>query len=97
MPEADTAKLNNYLDAVSLVQANRFIVKGELPLDSLIKAGPEFSIQITDIANRNYVLEVYLPTQKGAEPLARLNEETWLVLSRANREAIGRKRTYFGK
>lgn len=94
MPAADTARLNNYLDAVSLVQANRFITTEP---DSLVKAEPSFTIQVADIANRSYMLEVYPSGQKATEFPARLNGETWLVLSRASLEEIDRKRTYFGK
>lgn len=98
LPAADTARLNTYLDGVSLVQANRFVTPGEFPyLDSLIASGPEFKIQISDIARRTYQLEVYPPTEKNTVFLARLNGEVMLLLSRANREAIGRKRTYFVK
>jgi hypothetical protein len=98
MPAADTAKLNTYLDAVSLVQANRFVAENEFSeFDSLIAGGSEFTLQIEDIANRKYILEVYPVMEKNTQLLARLNRETLLLLSSANREAISRKRSYFGK
>jgi Domain of unknown function (DUF4340) len=97
MPTADTAKLNTYLDAVSLVQANRFVAENEFSeFDSLIAGDPEFTLKIEDIANRKYILEVY-PTGRNTQLLARLNQETLLLLSPANREAISRKRSYFGQ
>ncbi|MCW5911754.1 MAG: DUF4340 domain-containing protein [Cyclobacteriaceae bacterium] len=97
LPAADTTRLNNYLDAVSLVQASRFVQPSEFKyLDSLVQAGPEFTIRVSDIANRNYSLEVYPVTEKNTVRLARLNGETVLLLNRADREAIARTRSYFG-
>ncbi len=98
LPNADTTKVNNYLDAVSLLQANRFVQPTDFNyLDSLIQVGPEFSIQISDIANRNYLLEVYPIADKNTACLARLNKETMVLLTRADRESIARSKAYFGK
>ncbi|MBN8578441.1 MAG: DUF4340 domain-containing protein [Cytophagales bacterium] len=98
LPQADTAKVNSYLDAVSLVQANRFVQPTEIRyLDSLLQAGPEEIITITDLANRNYSLEIYPVTGGNNTCLARLNGEAILVLTQSNRDAITRTRSYFGK
>lgn len=98
LPAADTTKVNNYLDAVSLLQANRFVKPTDFNyLDSLVQVGPEFSIRISDIASRNYLLEVYPITEKNTVCLARLNQETIVLLTRADREAIARTKAYFNQ
>ena len=58
--QADTTKLNDYLDAVSLIQASRFIPNEEKEkFDSLFRQKPDYTIQVSDIANRSLSLSVY--------------------------------------
>lgn len=60
LAESDTTKLNDYLDAVSLIKGHRFLTSGQSPVyDSLAKTTPEFSVVVTDIANRTYEIEVF--------------------------------------
>jgi hypothetical protein len=56
--EADTAKLNSYLDQVSLLMAEEYIRPGRLT-DSISSTQPILNLSIYDIANRKYELSVY--------------------------------------
>ncbi len=50
----DTAKLNSFLDAVSLLTVNEYT-----NLDTLAEMNPVVTIQVADIADRKYMLSVF--------------------------------------
>lgn len=58
LPQADTAKLNNFLDAVSLLTVEEYISEPGLT-DSLLSQEPEMAIRVTDVGNRTFDLQVY--------------------------------------
>jgi len=96
LAQADTTKLNDYLDAVSLINGARFVSPGESSAyDSLLKTIPAFSILVTDIANRTYQLEVFPPALGEMAILGRLNRESPVVFNRKEIALISRKRSYF--
>jgi hypothetical protein len=96
LPEADTTKLNDYLDAVSLINGVRFVSAGESKVyDSLLLTTPDFTILVTDIANRKYQLEVFPPAVGETAILGRLNRESPVVFNRKEIALISRKRSYF--
>jgi hypothetical protein len=95
-PEADTSRVNDYLDAVSLLRAYRFVEKGESAyIDSLIKTTPAYWIEVTDIANRSYGLNVFgaLPGQPLV--VGSLPGGTAVLLAREDEGKINRTRSYF--
>ncbi len=96
LAESDTTKLNDYLDAVSLIRGSRFLSTGESRVyDSLLQTIPEFSVVVTDIANRTYEIEVYPAIKSTGEIVARMNNETGVVFDRKEIALIARKRSYF--
>jgi len=96
LAEADTTKLNDYLDAVSLINGVRFVSDGESRVyDSLLQTKPDFTILVTDIANRTYQLEVFPPAVGEEAILGRLNRESPVVFNRKEIALISRKRSYF--
>jgi hypothetical protein len=58
--QVDTAKLNTYLDRVSLLTVVRYDTNPGLT-DSLTSIQPEAKIVVTDIANRQYTLSLFRP------------------------------------
>jgi hypothetical protein len=58
MPEADTAKLNNFLDDVSLLTVEEYLREPELS-DSLQRRQPQLEIRVTDVGNRTYRLRMF--------------------------------------
>lgn len=56
MAEADTTRLNDFLDAVSLLSAQEFT---ETVPDTLRESEPIMRIVVKDVANRQYSLELY--------------------------------------
>jgi hypothetical protein len=58
MPEADTAKLNNFLDDVSLLTVEEYVSEPELR-DSLLGRQPQLEIRVTDIGDRTYRLQMF--------------------------------------
>jgi hypothetical protein len=95
-PAADTTRLNDYLDAVSLVQAMRYLPKGGSTVyDSLLTGAPSYTIQAIDIANRTYVLDVYPPIRGESAILAKVNGDQPLLMRKEEAEKISRSRSYF--
>ena len=64
MTSVDTAKLNSFLDRVSLLQAEEFRSKAELGLDK-----PVMVITIEDVASRKYEVEIFPPSNGRAKGL----------------------------
>lgn len=58
LAEADTAKLNTFLDALSLLTVDEYIPEPKLS-DSLRQTDPVASFLVTDVANRSYRLRLY--------------------------------------
>lgn len=58
MPDADTAKLNDFLDDVSLLTVEEYLTEPELS-DSIQQNQPQLEIRVTDIGNRTYQLRIF--------------------------------------
>ncbi len=60
LPNADTTKLNNYLDAISLLTVDQYVNKDEvMGYDSLIKSRPILELLVTDVSRKRYSLLLY--------------------------------------
>jgi hypothetical protein len=92
---ADTAKLNGYLDAVSLLFARRFVDAQDTHADSVVATGPLARLEIRDIADRAYVLELFRPSPLNQEVIGRLGDGQRVALDKADVAELVRKRDYF--
>lgn len=93
--DTDTARLNSYLDEVSLMTADEFYVAGSSgALDSVLKTRPAFEIRVEDISGRTYDLAVFPPVVREPQIAARLNGEP-IVLSREKAAILAKKMRYF--
>jgi hypothetical protein len=90
LPLADTTKLNNYLDAVSLAQGDRIVSKEDASLSE--SATPDFQIEVNDIANRSFLLKVFT---KPDQAIGQFNDSTFFLLNPGVIENIGRRKNYF--
>ncbi|MDZ4714596.1 MAG: hypothetical protein SH819_03920 [Cytophagales bacterium] len=90
--QVDTTKLNDYLDAVSLLVARRF-VNGRS--DSLPAVKPAARIDITDIADRTYSLELFPAGAKDTEVYGRMADGQRVAFDRDVVTALLRRRGYF--
>jgi hypothetical protein len=96
IPQADTTKLNDYLDAVSLVQVTRFLPKEELvAYDSVFSSAPYYSIEVTDIANRAYRLDLYLPRKQDTAVAGKINDGQAVLIGREDFIRLDRKKSHF--
>jgi hypothetical protein len=92
----DTTKLNDYLDAVSLLNADQFLKPGVSPLyDSLVKTRPAFRIEIKDIADKTYSLDIFTPLKNDPSVLGKIEENQPVIFNPNNILPIARKRNYF--
>lgn len=95
LPAADTTRLNDFLDAVSLLQVNRFLSAQEKNQLDSTSMTPEFTIEVTDIANRSYLLEVYPQQVDNLVRLGRVNRESLGRIAKKDIDRIARKRSNF--
>jgi hypothetical protein len=94
--EIDTTKLNDYLDAVSLLSTEQFIKPGFSSVyDSLLKTNASFRIEVRDIADKTYSLELFAPIKNDPDILGRLDEEHPVIFNRNNILPIARKKGFF--
>ena len=89
----DTTKLNDYLDRISLLQANRFGT--EQDKNALLLKTPSYRISVMDIADKVYSLWLY--DQNEGEVAGLLNESECLFFNPNQIANIVKKRVYFKK
>jgi hypothetical protein len=93
--EADTTRLNNYLDAVSLLFATRFIPITDPKTDSLAKISPAAQITVTDIGRNSYSLELFASSKNDREIYGRLGNGEIVALDKNDVGEIIRRKDYF--
>lgn len=95
MPEADTARLNNFLDDVSLLTVEEYVTEPELS-DSIKRQRPQLEIRVTDIGNRTYKLQLFNfgPRQ---EVFGVIQEGQAALFSRRKYTSLFKPRSFFMK
>lgn len=95
LAETDTARLNTYLDHVSLLTVDEYVSATGVR-DSLAKLEPSLEIAVTDRGNRNYRLRLFVPEPpfpaKGI-----IQDSRVAVFSRRKVQPILKARSYFSK
>lgn len=93
--EADTAKVNTYLDDVSLLIGEGFYTRGQRArIDSLLAGPTSFEVTVTDIGDRAFRLEVFPPLRNEADVYGRVNGEI-MVFPRTEMARIAKKKSWF--
>jgi len=96
LSQADTTKLNNYLDDVSLLTVDEFLPTTPA-LDSLSKTAPVVTIRVKDIAQKEYVLSLYRPGAAHAPARGLIDGVQWALVAEDKVIPILRPRHFFGK
>lgn len=97
LADIDTTKLNDYLDHLSLLEAERFYVPGETPLlDSLLAVVPSFTIQVQDISQRTYTLTIYPPLRQNNQVAGRIGQQP-VIFQKQQIVPIARKKSFFAR
>jgi len=89
----DTTRLNDYLDAVSLLTVDDY-VQDTAALTDLKRKAPLLNLKVTDIANRQYSLRIYPAPQRGSF-LGYINEQEWAVIQGNKLLPINHSREFF--
>ena len=93
---ADTAKVNTYLDNLSLLRANQIVSPGfSKRYDSLAKTSPISTIEIKDIASRTYRLSLFQPMKGETLVLGKAHDNDLVLFDRENFFRMYKKRAYF--
>jgi hypothetical protein len=93
LAEADTAKLNTYLDQISLFTVEEYIQSNRIT-DSLAASPPMLDLEISDVANRRYQLSVFAtPTQF----YGRIDDRNWAILNEKRIIPLLRPKEFFIK
>jgi hypothetical protein len=95
LPQADTSKLNTFLDHVSLLTVDEYLYEPGLR-DSLLQVKPHLQILITDIANRTYGLRVYNPGQ-SSQVYGIIHDSDAAILNRRKIQPILKPKSFFSK
>lgn len=94
--QVDTTRLNDYLDAVSLLGAKEFLSASKrAPYDTVLQKAPAFVVEVKDIASRTYSLEIYTPQPGSADVLGRLQQTEVAVFERNAIIPLAKRRAYF--
>jgi hypothetical protein len=91
--EVDTARLNSYLDQVSLLTVEEYISPNKMT-DSLSATQPILNLTVIDIANRHYNLSVFA---SGKGFYARVNQKNWAILQENRIIPVLRPKDFFIK
>lgn len=93
--ETDTARLNTFLDNVSLLTVDAYVNKPRLR-DSLLALKPMMEILITDVGDREYRLRLYDP--EGAKEVNGIVQDSQLaVFDRRKIELLLKPKSFFTK
>jgi len=97
MTAVDTTRLNDFLDAVSLLAADQ--IMAELPdtYDSLVKSPPALEVTIQDISEHTYSLQLWPPMKRGSQVPGRLSDGNWVLFRPEKITAIARKKAFFSQ
>ena len=96
MEMADTTKLNDFLDNVSLLTVDEF-AESTPALDSLSKTPAFISFLIKDISQKDYTLQLFLPPKKGQPIPGLINGSQWALFQQKQINGIVQPRRFFGK
>jgi len=94
--DADTTKLNNFLDDISLITVDEFRPSNP-SFDSLSKTSPIVSIKVSDIGGREYVLQLYPPDYNNTNYFGLINGTQWARFNKNKVAGIVRSRNFFQK
>jgi hypothetical protein len=92
----DTAKLNDFLDDVSLLTVDEYVDtvnfqgSGGKPLPAMI-------IRVTDIGRRVYTLELYKPSGSAQGVRGLINGAEWALFDPRKIQAVLKPKPFFGK
>jgi hypothetical protein len=92
LAKTDTARLNTFLDNVSLLAANEFLERGKL-VDSLKALTPFMTIRAFDIGKREYTLSLFRDTGNVVPGL--VQNEDGVTFSRVKIQPIIRPKSFF--
>jgi hypothetical protein len=91
----DTAKVNTYLDDVSLLVGESFYTTGQrAKIDSLLAGPTSFEVTVTDVGNNSFKLEVFPPLRSETNVFGRVNGE-YMIFPRAEMARIAKKKSWF--
>ncbi len=94
--KTDTTKLNDYLDAVSLLTANQLLAPGTNALyDSLTKLPPSVSIKVFDVGNNEYSLDLYEPLPGDPNVVSKMEDGVLSIFTRQQVSPVLKNRSYF--
>lgn len=97
-PPSDTTRLNDYLDAVSLLMAKEYLTSGRQSIyDSLIQTLPIATISVYDLGDNVMTLDLYPPLDGDPDALGRLNGIDPVLFGREQVIPILKTRDYFRK
>lgn len=92
MAEADTTRLNDFMDAVSLLTANEFV---DADPDSIRSLKGLMKVMVKDVAGRDYQLELYSRDGNGTPVYGIVDSTTVGVFDWQRVEPILRKKSWF--
>jgi len=96
LTKVDTAKLNDFLDNVSLLIVDDYL-PSDVSLDSLAKTPPIVSFLVKDIARKEYRLQLYPPADPRGQFRGLINTSQWGTFSANSVSEIIRPRKFFVK
>ena len=95
MNEPDTSRVNAYLDDVLQLAADQIISRGVQRYDSLAQTKPANTIEVMDIANRTYRLELFPSLPGETVVLGKAHEGDLVLFDRKKLFRVVKKRSYF--
>jgi hypothetical protein len=94
LPETDTTRLNDYLDAVSFLTVDSYSSNKAI-LDSLGSASPALTISLRDVANRSFVVSLYPDPDEPSKILGIIDSTQLAWFDRRLLEGVLRTRGHF--
>ena len=91
----DTAKLNTFLDDVSLLTVDTYL--DQASEDSISQSSPIMLLKVKDIGQRVYTLELFWPNSSDAAIPGLINGIQWALFHPAKIRSIQKSKSFFEK
>ena len=92
----DTAKLNDYLDDISLLTVDEYTDRTNF-LDSLAATPPLMTLTVKDIGQRSYTLALFRPSKNNERIPGLINGEEWAFFETRKIQNVLKTKTFFEK
>lgn len=91
----DTARMNTFLDDVSLVHVERYLTDNRISTDSLQIHSPEMTIKVQDVSKAIHTLAIYQADDKTRNIVVLIDDKRPALITAEDAQRLMKRRSFF--